>query len=60
MPQFQLYKDKSGEYRWRFLADNNRIIADSSEGYVNKADCRHGIELVKSQSPGAEIEDQTL
>jgi uncharacterized protein YegP (UPF0339 family) len=60
MAKFQLYKDKSGEYRWRLRADNNEIIADSSEGYVNKSDCKHGIELVKQQSPYAEIEDQTL
>lgn len=59
MAQFELYKDKSGEYRWRFRADNNKIIADSGEGYINKSDCEHGIELVKRQTPGAEIEDQT-
>ena len=59
MAQFELYKDKAGEYGWRFRADNGRIIADSGEGYINKSDCTHGIELVKQQVPDAEIEDQT-
>lgn len=59
MAQFELYKDKAGEYRWRLRVDNGEIIADSGEGYINKSDCMHGIELVKQQAPDAEIEDQT-
>ena len=59
MAHFELYTDKATEYRWRLRADNNEIIADSGEGYVHKHDCEHGIELVKSQSPTAEVEDQT-
>lgn len=31
------YQDKAGEYRWRITARNNRIVADSSEGYTRKA-----------------------
>jgi uncharacterized protein YegP (UPF0339 family) len=27
------------DYRWRLWADNGRIIANSGEGYRNKADC---------------------
>lgn len=59
MAKFQLYKDKAGEYRWRLRADNNEPIADSSEGYKDKADCRDGLELVKKLAPTAAIEDQT-
>ncbi len=59
MAKFQLFKDKKGEYRWRLRADNNEIIADSAEGYVNKSDCKHGIDLVKRLSPGAEVVDRT-
>ena len=40
------FKDKKSEYRWRMLADNGRIVADSGEGYKNKTDCLSGIELV--------------
>ncbi|MCK4351788.1 DUF1508 domain-containing protein [candidate division WOR-3 bacterium] len=59
MAKFQLFKDRAGEYRWRLRADNYEIIADSAEGYKNKSDCKHGIELVKSLAPDAEVEDQT-
>jgi|GEM_PF-4917011 len=54
-----LKRYRIGEYRWHFRADSGRIIADSAEGYINKSDYKHGIELVKSQSPDAEVEDQT-
>lgn len=59
MAKFEIYKDRKGEYRWRFRADNSKVIADSSEGYINKADCEHGIGLVKRQAPYAKAEDQT-
>jgi len=59
MAKFVLYKDKGGEFRWRFQADNNKIVADSGEGYNNKKDCLHGIEIVKRQSPQAPIDDKT-
>jgi len=47
-PSFLIYKDEIGEYRWRYQASNTLVIADSGEGYVNKADCQHGIDLVKA------------
>ena len=44
---FQTYKDAAGEWRWRLLAGNDRVIAESGEGYRDRHDCLHGIELVK-------------
>jgi uncharacterized protein YegP (UPF0339 family) len=44
--QFILYKDAKGEWRWKLYAANNRVIADSAEGYKNKEDCKHGARLV--------------
>lgn len=55
-PRFEVYKDKAEEWRWRFRASNSKIIADSGEGYQNKQDCLHGIELIKTEAPDAEIE----
>ncbi len=43
---FEVYKDDAGEWRWRLVAGNNEIIA-SGEGYRDKRDCLHAIELVK-------------
>jgi uncharacterized protein YegP (UPF0339 family) len=36
MKSLVFYKDKKGEYRWRMVAKNGRIIADSGEGYKTR------------------------
>jgi uncharacterized protein YegP (UPF0339 family) len=41
------YKDSANEWRWRIQAENNRIIADSGEGYKNRVDCEHAVDLLK-------------
>ncbi len=46
--KYFVFKDRAGEYRWNLKARNGQIVADSSEGYFNKADALHGIDLVKS------------
>ncbi len=56
--KFEVYRDKKREYRWRLRADNYQIIA-SGEGYVNRSDCLHCIDLVKAVNPDTEVEDQT-
>ena len=48
--EYHTYKDTNGQWRWRLLAANNRIIANSGEGYYNESDCLHAINLVKSTS----------
>jgi uncharacterized protein YegP (UPF0339 family) len=45
---YYIYKDTAGYWRWTLYASNYRKIADSGEGYFNKADAEHGINLVKS------------
>jgi uncharacterized protein YegP (UPF0339 family) len=44
---YHLYKDTAGYWRWTLYATNNRKIANSGEGYFNKADCIAAINLVK-------------
>jgi uncharacterized protein YegP (UPF0339 family) len=56
---FQVFQDSSGEWRWHLRAANNRIIADSGEGYNNKQDCLHGISLVKN-SKDAPVKDKDV
>jgi uncharacterized protein YegP (UPF0339 family) len=41
-----MYEDDAAEWRWRLVAGNGRIIADSGEGYKNVGDCLKGIRLV--------------
>ena len=56
--KYKIFKDKTGEFRWRLVADNGKTIADSGEGYNNKADCLRGIDLVKS-STSAPVQEPT-
>ena len=51
---YSVYKDTRGEWRWRLVAANNRIVADSGEGYRNRQDCLSAIELIKN-SKGAPV-----
>lgn len=36
--KIERYEDKSGEHRWRAVADNGKVVADSGEGYKNASD----------------------
>ena len=57
MTKFQIFQDKSGEYRWRLRAANGQIVATSGEGYKAKADAQHGLELVKQLAATATVDD---
>lgn len=39
MDRWEIYKDAAGEWRWRRIAVNGRIVGASSHGYVNRIDC---------------------
>ncbi len=53
-PKFELYQDKSGQYRFRLRARNGQIIA-TSEGYTTRASCENGIDSVRKNADFAEI-----
>lgn len=44
-PRIEIYRDKSGQYRFRLRSRNGQIIA-ASEGYTTKAACENGVESV--------------
>lgn len=56
-PKFEMYEDKSGEFRFRLKARNGEIIA-VSEGYKTKASCLNGIESVQKNAPEAETVEE--
>jgi uncharacterized protein YegP (UPF0339 family) len=58
--EFEVYQDAKGEFRWRLQDTNNRIIADSGEGYTTKANCLAGIEDVRTAARSATINDKTF
>ena len=53
-PKFEIYADKSGEFRFRLKATNGQVIA-VSEGYKAMSSCVNGIESVKKNAPEAEV-----
>jgi len=57
--KFIIFKDTSGQYRFRLVAPNGEIIA-ASEGYSTKQACLDGVAAVKKYAPTAKIEDKTI
>lgn len=52
-PHFEVYKDTAGEWRWRMVASNGRIVADSGEGYGSKGNARRALENVQDDADAA-------
>lgn len=52
--KFEVYTDKSGEYRFRLKAANGQVIA-SGQGYSSKDACLGGIESIKNNAPEAKV-----
>jgi uncharacterized protein YegP (UPF0339 family) len=54
---FELFVDAADEWRWRLVASNGNIIADSGEGYSSKQGAKRGIESVKRVAADAEVRE---
>lgn len=48
-----VYKDESGEWRWKALAGNRKTVADSGEGYRNRT---YAARVAKELHPNATLE----
>ena len=57
--KYEIYKDKSGEFRRRLTRTNGQAIANSGEGYKAKENAVGGINSVKENAPSAIVEDKT-
>jgi hypothetical protein len=56
--KFVLKKGSSGKFHFNLVAGNGQVIA-TSEAYESKAAAANGIESVKNNAPGAEVDDQS-
>jgi uncharacterized protein YegP (UPF0339 family) len=54
--KFEIYKDAAEEWRFRIIAPNGRITADSGEGYRTKFFCIRNIKRLQKMLPTAWIE----
>ncbi|MGV2903065.1 YegP family protein [Microbacterium sp. AGC62] len=52
--KFELYTDKSSEYRFRLKAGNGEVIA-TGEGYSSKSAALNGIDAVRRNAADAEV-----
>lgn len=59
MAKFEVYIDRSSEYRFRLKAGNGQIIL-VSEGYRSKDSCLKGIESVKANAKDKSRYEQLL
>ncbi len=56
--KFVLKQGSSGKYHFNLVAGNGQVIA-TSEAYERKESALNGIESVKTNAPGAALDDQT-
>jgi uncharacterized protein YegP (UPF0339 family) len=56
--KFELYTDKTGQFRFRLKSSNGEIIA-VGEAYKTKAAAQNGIKAVQSTARGARVDDLT-
>lgn len=56
--KYQVYKDIAGKYRFRLMAENNKIVA-VSQAYLQHAGCLNGVKSVQNNC-NVEIEDLTV
>jgi len=54
---FELFRDEADDHRWRLVHDNGNIIADGGQGYASKQKAKQGLNSVKSNAPGAVVEE---
>lgn len=41
--RFDVYQDTAGQWRWRLLAANGRVVADSGESYTRLRDAERAV-----------------
>jgi hypothetical protein len=56
--KFVLKKGTSGKFHFNLVAGNGQVIA-TSEAYDSHESALNGIESVKSNAPGAAVDDQS-
>jgi uncharacterized protein len=56
--KFVLKKGITGKFHFNLVAGNGQVIA-TSEGYDSRESAVKGIDSVKANAPGAEVDDQT-
>ncbi len=57
---FDIYEDTAGQFRWRLVAANGRIIADSGQGYADKDGARRAVDRIKTAATASVVLEAPL
>ena len=57
-PKFQIYKDVSGQFRWRIIAGNGEKVA-ASEAYTERFSALRSARRVQEIAGSATVEDNS-
>ena len=52
--KFQIFEDVAGEWRWRLITKQGKVLADCGEGYKTKGGCVRALDKFPSA-----VEDAT-
>lgn len=44
----EVYRDRSGEWRWRLIHENGEILADGGEGYAQRSNARRAVNRIQT------------
>lgn len=55
MLRFEVYKDRGGYWRWKLIANNGKLIADSGEGYASEYNAVRAAARTKELAPQAPV-----
>jgi len=47
---YEVYEDEAGEFRWRKVAANDEITADSAEGYVSQFNAERAVDADNTEN----------
>ena len=53
--KFEIHKDDDGGWRWRLVARNTVIVAESSESYDRRGDAKQAAEVARTEINHAPI-----
>ncbi len=56
--EFEIYKDQSGQFRFRLKARNGGVVA-TGDSYPTKAEAKKGVQAVQRAADGAKVVDLT-
>lgn len=45
--EVEYYQDAAGKWRWRAIAGNGRVVADSAQGYSRLAGAQRGFDVAR-------------